>query len=356
MSLPKGVSNLVIFILIAVAAYVLLWPVSFEPQAWTPPEAPAMTGVYEPNTALSAVERIGSGVDFGPEDTAFDRQGRIYAGMEHGRIVRFQPDGGGYEGFAETGGRPLGMAFDRSGNLIVADARKGLLSVSPDSQVTVLATEAEGLPFGLTDDVDVASDGTVYFSDASWKHSIDQYVLDGLEHGTHGRLLAYDPASRETRVLLDELSFANGVAVSPDQSYVLVCETWRYRIQRYWLSGPRRGQSDVFVENLPGFPDGVSSNGEDTFWLALFAPRLSATDAILPHPFLRKVLLRLHLLNPDPQRFGWVLGLDADGNVTHNFQDPTGTHYAPVTSAEESNGALYLGSLDQDSIGRLPLR
>jgi sugar lactone lactonase YvrE len=312
-----------------------------------------MAGVYEPNSALSAVERIGSGVDFGPEDTAFDRQGRIYAGMEHGRIVRFQPDGEGYEGFAETGGRPLGMDFEPSGNLIVADARKGLLSVSPDSEVTVLATEAEGLPLGLADDVDVALDGTIYFSDASWKY--DDYTLDALEHGTYGRLLAHDPGSHQTRVLLEDLSFANGVAVSPDQTYVLVCESWRYRIQRYWLTGPRQGQTDIFVENLPGFPDGVSSNGKDTFWVALFTPRLSTVDALLPRPFLRKVLFRLHLFKPEPQSYGWVLGLDADGNVTHNFQDPTGTHYAPVTSAEESNGALYLGSLEQDSIGRLAL-
>ena len=356
MSRPKGVSYLAVFVLAGVVTYALFWPVPIDPQAWTPPEAPPLTGVYEPNNALSAVERIGSGVDFGPEDTAFDHEGRIYAGMEHGRIVRFEPDGSGYEGFAETGGRPLGLDFDPAGNLIVADAQKGLLSISPNSEVTTLATEADGLPFGLTDDVDVADDGMVYFSDASWKYPVGQYMLDALEHGTNGRLLVYDPVSQQTRILLKGLSFANGVAVSPDQSFVLVCETWRYRIQRYWITGERQGQADIFVENLPGFPDGVSSNGKDTFWVALFAPRHSGADALMPHPLLRKVLLRFNLLNLEPQPYGWALGLDANGQVTHNFQDPTGTHYAPVTSAEESNGALYLGSLAQDSIGRLALR
>jgi hypothetical protein len=196
----------------------------------------------------------------------------------------------------------------------------------------------------------------VYFSDASWKYPIGEYMLDALEHGTNGRLLVYDPVSQQTRVLLEGLSFANGVAVSPDQSHVLVCETWRYRIQRYWITGERQGQADIFVENLPGFPDGVSSNGKDTFWVALYAPRHSGADALMPYPLLRKVLLRFNLLNLEPQLYGWALGLDANGNVTHSFQDPTGTHYAPVTSAEESNGALYLGSLGQDSIGRLALR
>jgi sugar lactone lactonase YvrE len=299
---------------------------------------------------------MGSGVDFGPEDTAFDPEGRIYAGMEHGRIVRFEPDGGRYEGFAETGGRPLGLDFAPTGNLIVADAEKGLLSVSPDSRVTALATEAEGLQFGSTNDVDVAVDGAIYFSDASWKYPVGQYMADALEHGTNGRLLVHDPILHETHVLLEGLSYANGVTVSPDQSFVLVCETWKYRVRRYWISGQNKGATDIFVDNLPGFPDNIASNGKGTFWLAIFAPRNRWVDTLLPRPFLRKVLMRLHVLNVEPPPYGWVLGLDANGNVTHNYQDPTGTHYAPVTSAEESNGVLYLGSLAQDSIGRLALR
>ncbi len=98
-----------------------------------------------------------------------------------------------------------------------------------------------------------------------------------------------------TKIVLEGLSFANGVAMSPDQTFVLVCETWRYRIHRYWLVGPKKGQSDIFIDNLPGFPDNITSSGKGTFWLALvFGPETrQQLDTLLSKPFLRKVILRL---------------------------------------------------------------
>jgi sugar lactone lactonase YvrE len=151
------------------------------------------------------------------------------------------------------------------------------------------------------------------------------------------------------------LYFANGVAVSPDQSFVLVCETTKYRIQRYWLKGPKEGETDVFLDNLPGFPDGVSSNGKDMFWLAIFTTRNSLLDFLLPFPRLRKALMRVGAPLPEAKRYGFVLGLDLEGRVVHNLQDPTATYYDTVTSVEEHQGMLYLGSIAQDAIGRLPV-
>jgi sugar lactone lactonase YvrE len=351
----RGV-KIVGLILAAALAYLFFWPSSIEPVAWSPPKAPPLEGIYAPNTRLEAVERIGTGVDWGPEDVACDRDGRIYAGMEHGRIIRFEPDGSRYQAYAETGGRPLGLHFDTRGDLIVADAERGLLSVPPKGEIEVLTSEAAGLPFGLTDDVDIAADGTIYFSDATHKYSHSDYLLDLIEHGSNGRLLAYDPAARETRVLLDGLSFANGVAVSPDQSFVLVCESWKYRIRRHWLKGPKEGETDIFIENLPGFPDGVSSNGKDRFWVALVSPRSSLADALLPFPRLRKALLRLGVgfdEDTEPPRYGFILGLDPNGRVVDNLQDPTGMYYDTITSVQEHDGMLYLGSYAQDALGRL---
>jgi hypothetical protein len=210
--------------------------------------------------------------------------------------------------------------------------------------------------FGLTDDVDVAADGTIFFSDASFKFSVADHLLDLMEHRPNGRLLAYDPSTQTTRLVLDKLYFANGVAVSPDQSFLLVVETYKYRVQRYWLTGSRRGESEVFIDNLPGFPDGVSSNGKDTFWLALVQPRVPDVDANwLPNPFLRKIIVRLpEGLVPPADDYGFVLGLDTDGHVVHNLQDPSAS-YAQITSVQEHEGMLYLGSLVEDEIGRLPV-
>lgn len=334
--------------------YLLFWPVPIDPVAWTPPEPPTLSNVYQPNNRLAAVERLGVGAGVGPEDVAVDDWGRIYAGMEDGRILRFQAEGKEPEVFVNTRGRPLGLHFDADGNLVVADAYRGLLSISPDGWITPLSTEQNDVAFRLTDDVDVAADGTIYFSDASSKFSIAEDILDVLEHGPNGRLLAYDPTSKTTRLLLDKLNFANGVAVSPDQSFVLVCEMTKYRVRRYWLSGAKEGESEIFVDNLPGFPDGISSNGKDIFWLALVAPREPLLDALLPRPFLRKILVRAPQLQPTPKRYGFVLGLNMNGRVIHNLQEPSGNSYALITSVQEHEGMLYLGSLKEDALGRLP--
>jgi len=352
---PKRLLVLAAAVLAALVVYLLAWPVPIDPVAWVPPEAPELVGPYAPNDLLARVERLELPGAFGPEDVAVDAQGRVYGGVEDGRILRIS-DGGSVEVFAETGGRPLGLDFDGHGNLIVADGDKGLLSVSPQGDLRALSTQHGGVPFGFTDDVEVAGDSTVYFSDASFRFGFHQFKLDLMEHRPNGRLLAYEPTSGVTRLVQDGLYFANGVSVSHDMSFALVCETGKYRVRRVWLSGPREGESDVFVHNLPGFPDGVSSSPEGTFWLTLVSPRDATLDAgLLPRPFLRRVLMRLpRTLLPSPQRYGFVLELSGDGRVLRSLQDPIGG-FSQISSVQKHGRHLYLGSLVEAAIGRIQL-
>jgi sugar lactone lactonase YvrE len=315
-----------------------------------------LVGQYQQNSRLSGVERLSLGTGFAPEDVAIDIEHRIYAGLDDGRIVRLQANGTGPELFSNTYGRPLGLAFDSTHNLIVADANKGLLSIARDGSVTVLSTEAEEAPFRCTNDLDIAADGTIYFTDASSKFPISNYRADILEHESNGRLLAYDPKTKTTRTILKDLCFANGVAVSPDQSFLLVVETAAYRVHRVWLDGPMRGQSEVFIDNLPGFPDGISSNGRDKFWLALVTPRDGTLDKLLPHPFLRKIVFRLpRFLQPGPNRYSFVLGLDLNGRAIENLQDGSSECYAQIANVVEHQGALYFGSIGESALGRFRL-
>ena len=353
MSVIKRLLLLVVVLLAACTAYLLLWPVPISPVAWTPPAAPGLIGDYQQNDRLAGTERLSLGSGFAPEDVAVDSENRIYAGMDDGRIMRLQPDGTRPELFANTNGRPLGLKFDSSGNLIVADSIKGLLSIGPTGDVLVLSTEADGIAFRITNDLDVAKDDTIYFTDASSRFPLTNYKADILEHQSTGRLLTYDPVTRKSHVLLGGLSFANGVALSPDQSFVLVNETGKYRIHRVWLIREKYGKSEIFIENLPGFPDGISSNGKDKFWLALVTPRDATLDKLLPHPFLRKAVWRLPpFLRPAPKRYSFVLGLDTNGRVVANLQDGSSGCYAQIANAVEHDGFLYFGSIGESSVGR----
>lgn len=343
--------------LLVLLGWLAFWPVPIEPVAWDAPAAPALEGRYALNDRLADVARRGRGIGVGPEDVEIDAAGNVYVGYEDGRVMRFPAGDAAPQLLADTGGRPLGMELDAVGRLVVCDGHRGLLRIAMDGTVEVLATAADGLPFGFANDLDIAADGRIYFSDASWKFGPAMKARDDiLEHGGRGRLLEHDPATGRTRVLLDGLQFANGVALAPDGHSVLVAQTGRYDVLRYWLHGPLAGTHEVFIDNLPGIPDGLASNGRDTYWLALFTTRNRALDALSGWPRLRKVVYRLpQFLQPQPARHAFVLGLSLDGEVVHNLQHAAPDAFAPVTSATEAHGRLYLGSLTRDAFAVLEL-
>jgi sugar lactone lactonase YvrE len=349
------VVRVLLALLLLLAVGLVLLPSPVKPEAWAPPPAPALTGPLAPNEALRDAALLAEGAVHGPEDLAFDAEGRVYAATLDGKVVRLGADGK-LEDYATTGGRPLGLRFDAAGNLVVCDLVKGLVSIDRARRVSVLSTEAAGVPFAFIDNLDIASDGTVYFSDATSKFRGQDYRFDLLEARPHGRLLRYDPATRETRVVLDNLYFANGVALSQNEDFLVVSETYRYRLTRYWLKGPKAGTSDVFLDNLPGFADNVDGNRRGSFWVAMFTVRNPVADALHPRPWAKSMLAKLPLaLWPKPARYGLVLEVGEDGKILRSFHDPGGRRIHQVTTARENSGQLYLGNLEQSWIGRLAL-
>jgi sugar lactone lactonase YvrE len=341
--------------------YLSLWPVPVHPVAWKAPPDPGYTGTFAPNRALSAIERIDIAGTHGPEGLARGADGLVYSSTHEGWIIRHDPVSGATERWVNTGGRPLGLAVDGAGRLLVADAYRGLLAVDPAGEIAVLADEVEGEPIRYADDVDVAPDGRIYFSDASSKFGARQYggtypasLLDLLEHGDYGRVLVYDPASGQTRVLVAGLSFANGVAVAQDGAFLLVNETGRYRVLKVFLRGARAGQVEPLIEALPGFPDNVVRGADGRFWVGLVSPRLPLLDRLAGKPWLRSVVQRLPAgLKPGARHYGHVFAVDAEGRVLASLQDPLNTYHT-TTGALEVNGWLYVSSLAESSLARLP--
>lgn len=346
--------------IIAIVLYFVAWPVAIDPVAWKAPANPGYSGSFTPNERLKAIQVLSIEGNHGPEDIALDRQGRIYVSTREGNIVRLQADGSSPENWINTGGRPLGMDFDNSGNLIIADAFRGLLSVAQDGTITELATMADGIPIRYANDVDVAADGKIYFSDAStkfgakeWGGTYEASLLDIMEHGGYGRLLVFDMTKGEAKTLMDGLNFANGVAVNHDQNYVLVNETGSYRVIRYWLTGPKKGQAEPLIQGLPSFPDNISTGFDGRFWVALVSPRNSLIDNLSGQPFIRKIIQRMPVfLRPKAVAYGHIIAIDGDGNLLKNLQDPNGS-YPINTSVTETKDFLYIGSLVAPVLGRL---
>ncbi|AVX89568.1 gluconolactonase [Pseudomonas koreensis] len=349
--------RLLLLLVVLVIAFLLLMPTRVQPVAWKPPAAPSLSeGIYAENQRLKAVEQIGPGDIDGPEALLLEGDFLI-TGLHDGRLIRTSLDGKTRQVLSDTGGRPLGLARHPNGLLVIADAVKGLLSLDAQGRLIPLTTEANGLPFGFTDDVAIDQSGHyAYFSDASsrWGYGHDGEAI--IEHGGDGRLLRYDFQTGKTSVLLDKLQFANGVTLGPDDAYVLVNETGAYRISRYWLTGPKAGTHDMFIDNLPGLPDNLAFNGSNRFWVALYAPRSALLDGTAGHPWVRTMIVRALTVLPKPvEKRGFVLGLDLQGKVIANLQDASSGNYSPITTAREYGDWLYLGSLKARHMARLPL-
>ena len=137
---------------------------------------------------------------------------------------------------------------------------------------------------------------------------------------------------------------------------MLVNETSRYRVRKLWLRGPRAGEDEILVDNLPGFPDNIRRSPRDTYWVALYGPPSEQLDALLARPFLRSVVWRLpEALQPEPPHVARVLEIDAEGKILRSLQASGEGVYAPVTCAVEHQDQLWLGSLSARGIGRYRL-
>ncbi len=336
--------------------YLALWPVPIEPVVWSPPEFDPSAWTPTGTFASASRRLMAGGHDphgHGPEDVDIDAAGRLYAGLHDGRVVRF--DGDTMETFVDTRGRPLGLHWDSAGNLLVADSTRGLLRVNPAGTIEVLATDCGGKPLTFTDDLETTVDGAIWFTDATARFRQPKWKEDLFESGSTGRLCRYDDVTRQAVEVASGLAFANGVAVDPAQQFVLVNETWRYRVVKVWIAGEKAGTTEVLIDNLPGFPDGISTGTNGVFWIAIASPRKPLLDAVAEWPFARKVLYRLpKWMQPQPERTARAIAINAAGEVVHDLFDPDATSIALVTSVQERAGRLYFGSLTDTAAASMP--
>ena len=363
-------------LIVALALYLSLWPVPIEPVVWSTPPFPynaAYVGAHARNTKLANLKHISIGTEEGPEHIMLGPDGKLYAAVASGAILRMAPDGSQQSKLVSTGGRVLGFDFDAAGNLIAADALRGLLSIAPDGKLTVLTDKVSANdPIRYADAVVVAKTGKMYFTDASqrfgpkeWGGTFEASVLDIIEHSSTGRVLEYDPATKVTRVVFTDLCFANGIALSKDQRHLFVNETGAYRTWKVEI-GPAalsakmsaKTPSDkarVLLDNLPGYPDnlmrGQGVANQDRIWLGFAKPRGKAIDDMAGKPFLRKLTLRLpRALWPVPPTYGHVIAFDDDGKIVADLQDPAGS-YPETTAITETDTRLYVQSLHAKTLG-----
>jgi sugar lactone lactonase YvrE len=324
---------------------------SIEPHVWSPPPRRKTAGLRKPLPPLKRLALPSPG-----EDVAIDREGRLLAGLADGRVVRVNPTTFAIEVLVDTGGRPGGIEVDADGSLIVCDMRCGLLRVYPEERRYELLVDVRTSDVRLCNNAAIASDGGIFFSDSSRKFDVEHWQGDLLANSASGRLFYRAPDGR-LEVLLDGLQFANGVALAQDESFVAVAETGGYRIKRVWLKGERRGQSEIWIDDLPGFPDNLARDARGLIWAAIASPRSASLDFLhRSAPLLRKLVWQLPAaLQPKPRRDMCVLAFDESGRVVHELAG-TSPSFHMITGMRVDGDKLYLASLAESALAVCRLR
>ena len=333
-----------------VSAYLLLWPVPVDPVAWQAPVDRGYVDPFAPNRQLKSATGINLGDFEGPEDATLGQDGRIYVTTKDGTIIRIQNRG--VSEFVNAGGRPLGIETDRNGSLVIANAVLGLQRIDRDGSIVVLLDKFEQQPLKNANNLGIGPNGVIYFSQSSRKFTTDGFgdsyeasLLDILEHGGHGNVYSFDPASGAATRLMTGLNYANGVAVSKDGSFLLVAETGEYRILKHWLTGDLQGTTEVLIDNLPAFPDNIKSGLNGRFWIGFAAPRNQLIDQLSDKPFARKIIQRLPAaVRPKAEPFSHVIAVNGNGDVLMNLHDPA-ARFPTLTGVLETRGTLYLTTL-----------
>lgn len=326
---------------------------AISPRVWQPPVATGRARQRESRRAfdIHLLELPGPG----PEDVTVDELGRVITGISDGRILRVDRTGN-VEQIADTGGHPLGVEICPGGDLIVCDCHRGLLRIrAGGSSVEVLVDEYAGRRLVFCNNASVGKDGTIYFTDSSQHFGQEDYRAELFEHGETGRLFRRSPDG-SVELIGTGFNFANGVTLSSHEDYVLVAETGSYRIQRFWISGPRTGQREIFVDNLPGFPDNLSTGPSGLYWVALPNARNGILDFLLPRPpVLRKLIWRIpQFMQPRERPTVWVQAYDEQGQLVHDLQK-SHPRFGMVSGVRESAGSVFFGSLSSRAIASTKL-
>ncbi|XP_057710732.1 adipocyte plasma membrane-associated protein isoform X1 [Corythoichthys intestinalis] len=373
MDVQKVWCALAVLLAVGVAVYLLPSPIDPEPHVLKGPP-PVLEGPLAVNTLLRTGRRLFEGKLRGPESFAADEEGNVYTGTVDGKLWRIGPDDslalitqmgvdsplcGSSTDLEPTCGRPHGVRLDRHGDLIVADAYLGLHSVDPRTgRKTLLASNSQGaggVPFAFLNGLEISSrTGVIYFTDSSSRWGRRHVKLEVLELNRLGRLLSYDPETGRVDVLLDSLYMPNGIALDPDEQFLLLAETSIARILKFWLRGPKAGTKEIVTDNMIGYPDNIRLSSRGTFLVGVTTPRLRAflppfLDCLAPYPAVKRFLAKvvpLRWYDALLPRYAMVLELDGDGRTLGSMHDPEGRLTWAVSDVFQHAGRTFLGNTD----------
>ncbi|VDM36897.1 unnamed protein product [Toxocara canis] len=343
-------------------------------------QRPSLEGPLAVNDILTKAEYLLENQIQGPESLLVEND-TIYTGTQDGIIVEIYKgeirsdirlkDGpcGSYE-LEPVCGRPLGIRRLNAEELVVMDAYLGIYTVNFNKgtfkQIFDPKVEVGGAPLKFLNDVDVVNEDLIIFTDSSSRWPRRDFLKILMEGIPSGRVFSLVPSSGKIEILMENLYFTNGIQLFPDKQSFLVAETTMARIKRFWISGPKKGTTEIFADNLPGLPDNIRLSTDGTFWVGMASVRhhqqLSLVDFLAKKTATRKFLLKLIpdsywnvLYSKLRSRHAMIIELDTNGKIVSCAHDVNGAVMMDDISQVSDDGKyLYMGSFHASFIAKLP--
>lgn len=367
------------------------------------PVKPGFEAPLERCISINGAERVLEGKIHGPEVFRIVN-GELYTGLATGEVVKVTASGvvnlvtkigescAGYWEEAKCG-RPLSIQYcEKEKKLYVLDAYYGIWKMDLNGKNKQLLVSPR---VKIDDEVPkifnsmvLAENGDIYWTDSSTDYSLKDGLFTTLVNPS-GRLLHYSASKNSSEVLTGGLAFANGVAISPNKDFVIVAETLSMRIKKHYISGSKKGQTEVFVTGLPGYPDNIQVLPDGSgFLVGQYAAFDASNPCLSRHmskiPFLRRMLARFLTILKLPLQYikkhfeydllekifynissfkslakslspiTGFLYIDWNGNIVNCYMN-SDRSLSSISDAIVYNQKLYLGSPHNEYIGAISI-
>ena len=198
----------------------------------------------------------------------------LWSDVPSDRIMRWDESSGQVSLFRSPSQNANGNTLDRQGRLVTCEQlSRRVTRTEHDGSVTVIADRVDGNRFNSPNDVVVASDGAIWFTDPTYGVDSDYEGRRAASEIGRSRLYRVDPSDGSVHVAADDFVQPNGLAFSPDERLLYVSDTGRTHVEDgpahirvFDVNVGRLTGGDVFAENPVGLFDGFRVDEAGNLW------------------------------------------------------------------------------------------
>jgi hypothetical protein len=335
---------------------------------------PPLDGALSPNDRLDSAVPIGDPLP-GLDDVAVASDGTVYVSAGRQVVKLSGSDLATRTLVAEFDGDAGGLAIHPDGRLLVCVAGRGLAAIDPARAEPRWLEAADGRALTGLLSVTSAPDGRIFAVEGSAGRAPDHWRHDLMEKRSNGRLIVCSPALDNAQVLLRDLPYPYGVAVSADGTQLWLTESWAHRLSRFALTSNGVAPREVIANNLAGYPARLHRDAQHGFFLGLFARRTHLIEFVLKEDDFREEMITT--IPPDywiapafagggdclepmqigsvkalgiqkpwapPRSYGLLVHLDGEGEATDSLHSRAGGRFHGVTGACDTQHGVVIAA------------